>query len=148
MEPAQSDETRRRALLDAIRQQGGIDPSPAQSPVVSLEDFFEGNADMGSIGCNLIRHPGVAAFYRALKQNREHPDVQNVLVGIREVEETEGVWPFSDSIYILTSLSNRKVARWLKRLQPDEVGDVPADWQPERLPEPLPGYRTLLAWWD
>jgi hypothetical protein len=54
MEPAHSDETRRRALLDSIRQQGGIDPMRAQSPLVSLEDFFVGNEDIGSIGCNLV----------------------------------------------------------------------------------------------
>jgi hypothetical protein len=148
MEPAHSDETRRRALLDSIGQQGGIDPMRTQSPLVSLEDFFVGNEDVGSIGCNLMRHPGIAVFYQTLQQIREHPDVQDVLVGISDVEETEGIWPFSDSVYILTSLPARKVARWLKRLQPDEVGDVPTGRQPERLPALLPGCRVLLAWWD
>ena len=148
MELAQSDETRRRALLDSIRQQGGIDPTGTRSPLVSLEDFFIGNVDMGSIGCNLMRHPRIATFYKTLKQIREHPDVQDILVGISDVEETEGIWPFSDAIYILTRLPVRKVTRWLKRLQPDEVYDVPTDRQPERLPEPLPGYRIVLAWWD
>lgn len=28
-------------------------------PILLLEDFFEGNTDEGSIGCNLLEHRGI-----------------------------------------------------------------------------------------
>jgi hypothetical protein len=37
-------------------------------PLVSLEDFFIGNGDQYSIGCNLTEHPGLETFYKILKQ--------------------------------------------------------------------------------
>lgn len=148
MEEARSDESRRRALIESIRQQGGIDPAQRRGPLVSLEDFFTGNHDPGSIGCNLIVHPGITTFLRVLKSVRERPEVQDVLIEITDLEDTEGIWPFSDSVYILTRAPARKVARWLRRLHPDEVGGVPPDWLPARLPDLLPDHEVLLAWWD
>jgi len=37
--------------------------NPKPAAVVSLEDFFEGNQDEGSIGCNIIPYPGLDQFY-------------------------------------------------------------------------------------
>ena len=144
-----SDETLRRALIEKIRQQGEPDPmQQRRGPLVSLEDFFTGNQDLGSIGCNLFVHPGIATFYKVLREIRDRPEVQDVLIEITDLEETEGVWPFSDSVYILTSASPRKVARWLRRLRPDEAREVAAEWLPTRLPDLLPDHVVLLAWWD
>jgi hypothetical protein len=143
-----SDETLRQALIEKVRQQGEPDPAQRRGPVVSLEDFFTGNNDLGSIGCNLLVHPGMATFYRILQEVRNCSEVQDVLIGITDLEDTEGVWPFSDSVYILTRVPARKVARWLRRLHPDEVADAPAASPPERLPDLLPDHAVLLAWWD
>ena len=52
-------------------------------PVVTLEDFFEGNQDEASIGCNLVDHPGVDRFYETLRGIRDRADVQDVLVRSR-----------------------------------------------------------------
>ena len=144
-----SDETLRRALIEKIRQQGEPDPmQQRRGPLVSLEDFFTGNNDLGSIGCNLFVHPGIATFYKVLKEVRDSPEVQDMLIEITDLEDTEGIWPFSDSVYILTRAPARKVARWLKRLRPDEVGPTPSDWLPKGLPDLLPDHAVLLAWWD
>ena len=75
------DQEKRLRLIEAIRRQGL--PSPdAPLPVVTLEQFFDGNDDLGSIGCNLIDHPGTASFFATLRAIRDRPNVHNVLVEI------------------------------------------------------------------
>ena len=39
-------------------------PSNCRTPtqVVGIDRFFDGNDDLGSIGCNLDPHPGIARF--------------------------------------------------------------------------------------
>ena len=66
----------------------GLQPGPTRkgspSPVVSLEDFFEGNEDPGSIACNLDKSDrlSIAEWLRILKEIRGRANVQDVLVEI------------------------------------------------------------------
>src|SRR4051794_17143456 len=114
------DAHKRGLLIEAIKQQGWPNPSH-QLPIVSLEEFFTGNDDEGSLGCNLIDHPGMRFFYDTLRTIREKPMVQEVLIEIAEVEESdESMWPFSECVYILTSASQADVEAWMEPLQPDE----------------------------
>src|SRR5882724_6501021 len=105
-----------------IRHIKAIGLSPDQPPLVSLEEFFDGNEDDASIGCNLVAHPGLQRFYRMLKDIRSRPNVQDVLVEINEVEEQiPEMWPFSERVYVLTSDRREDVADWAVELQPDEI---------------------------
>jgi len=55
------DVSRRNRLVEKLKvKQTQVGQNPG--PTVSLEDFFEGNDDLGSIGCNLSAHPGVGGF--------------------------------------------------------------------------------------
>ena len=45
----------RTKLIMKIKQQGDPNDPKEPDPIVSLEDFFEGNRDIGSIGCNILR---------------------------------------------------------------------------------------------
>jgi hypothetical protein len=116
---------------------------------MSLEDFFTGNNDFGSIGCNLADHPGPQSFFRTLKEIRDRPTVQDVLVEINEVmEEDPQTWPFSDRVYILTSASREDVKDWVAKLEPDEVelgwnNDLPAN-----APVLQKGMKAYAVWWD
>jgi hypothetical protein len=60
------DVQKREDLLRGIRAQWVLAVRDAKDPlpVVSLEAFFEGNDDYGSIGCNLLEseHPGPPGF--------------------------------------------------------------------------------------
>jgi hypothetical protein len=38
--------------------------SQEEPQLVSIDRFFDGNDDEGSIGCNLMKHPGVDTFRR------------------------------------------------------------------------------------
>jgi hypothetical protein len=122
----------------------------AAYPVVSLEDFFDGNRDEGSIGCNLAgAHPGVETFYEVLKTVRSRRDVSDVVVEITDLDEdsTDG-WPFSDRVYIVTSAPEGEVDSWVRALHPDEVaegfpGNVPVGFPP--IPA---GGKVFGVWWD
>jgi hypothetical protein len=126
-------------LLAEIERQGG------DEPIVSLELFFEGNDDLGSIGPNLIDHPGVAFFYATLRAVRDRPDVYGVWVAISEVM-SEDEWPFSSHVYVVTSAPPADVDQWVFDLQADEPGD--AEWDGDA-PVPVPdGARLVVLWWD
>ena len=139
----------RRELIEKLKRIG-LPPHGAPPPVVSLEDFFVGNEDYGSIGCNLSEHPGPQFFFERLKEIRLGGSVQDVLVEVSEVEEgDESMWPFSDRIYILSSAAKEEVAGWVAGLMPDEVGEGFAYGDP---PASAPGLREGVkvygVWWD
>lgn len=138
----------RDELIKKINDQGHQSPE-SPLPVVSLEDFFIGNSDYGSIGANLSNHPGPQAFYEILKSIRAKPTVQDILVEINEVVETDSqVWPFSDRVYVLSSASIEEIRAWLNSLQPDEVTEDWAKGKPPAAPSLKPGIKIYAAWWD
>ena len=139
------DQQKRLALIERIKKVGL--PDQSGFPLVTLEDFFEGNDDLGSIGCNLMEHPGIAFFYDQLKAIREREDVSHVLVGIYEVEESdETMWPFSETVYVTTSEDPENVFEWFSPLQPDSVGrDMTGAKNLPKIPD---GHEICVAWWD
>lgn len=136
-------------LLAEIERQGGYQAAGGPEPVVSLENFFDGNDDAGSIGCNLTGHPGPHRFFAVLRDVRERPEVQDVRVGISEVM-ADGEWPFSDHVYVVTSASADDVLRWTSALAPEP--DVASGWWndvPPAKPFVVPqGMHVLTLWWD
>lgn len=121
-------------------------------PLVSLEDFFVGNEDKGSIGCNLDEHPGIEFFFETLQNIRNRKDVQDVLVEINEIdglEEPDDMWAFSDRVYIITSESREEVAEWVETLMPDEIEEGWAyDKTPALAPQVSEGNKVYGVWWD
>ena len=139
----------RRKLIEKIKSQG-LPSVDKALPLVSLEDFFIGNDDMGSIGCNLFEHPGLEFFFERLLEIRARDDVQDVLVEINEVvEDHEEMWPFSDRVYILTSAAKEEVVAWVAPLTPDEIEDGFAfGRRSEYAPELQEGVKVYGVWWD
>ena len=137
----------RQRLIDRIKAYGP--PMAGGSlPLVTLEDFFAGNEDFGSIGCNLWPQLGPGFFYEKLKQIRDQPNVQDVLVEINEVVEDPATWPFSDRVYILTSATRDEVSTWAALLQPDAVEDGFAISASDQAPLLGPGTKIYSLWWD
>lgn len=136
----------RSALIEYLRSVGGLDETQP-APVVTLEQFFEGNDDYGSIGCNLTDHPGPAEFYRELLAIRSRDEVHNVLVEIHEVEEgDDSMWPFSERVIVIARCELAAVADWLAPLQPSEIdAGFPL---PPNAEQPPAGYTVFAAWWD
>ena len=140
---------KRRALIDKVKSQG-LGDVEGPLPVVSLEEFLEGNEDLGSIGCNLTEHPGIRFFFGHLQMIRSRPDVQDVLIEIMEIDEDSSwaPWPFSERVYILTEASSDGVMEWLKPLQPDEVEVGCFQGKPPAAPEIVEGMQVYGVWWD
>ena len=138
--------THREKLIAKIEAQNP--PGELREIVVSLEDFFTGNNDPGSIGCNLgAEQPPIAEFYRVLREIRAKPNVQDVLVRIYDYDDPTS-WPYTDTIYIISSETLEKIKEWIKPLLPDEVH---ADWmygKPVAAPEAKPDMTAYSVWWD
>ena len=133
-----------RELLEAIRAQPAESTQPP--PVVAADLFFDGNDDWGSIGCNLLHHPGVQRFRELLTGLAKSSLVQAVLVEISDMDE--GAWPFSERVYVITSADPRDVETWVADLQPDEVSRGWAFGTPPAAPEFAPGHYVVALWWD
>jgi hypothetical protein len=86
-------------------------------------------------------------MFELLKQIRSRPDVGDVRVEVSMFDEHE--WPFSETIWIVTTASAAEVKGWFaKAIRPDETwagwrdGDkvesvfIPANMQP------------IACWWD
>lgn len=141
------DLAKRAALLSKIKPKwptvGG-----GPGPTVPLQDFFDGNDDIGSIGCNLLDSPGPQRFYEVFQQIQSRPDVQGVYVQISDLMDEEGSWPFSDTVFVLGAIPTSELKRIVNELQPDEVGQFPPESIPQDLPVLQPGMTVLGAWWD
>jgi hypothetical protein len=118
--------------------------------VVSLEEFFEGNTDYASIGCNLTDHPGPQAFYSILKGIRSKREVQDVVVQVTDLNDGDDLmWPFSDRVYVFAKATLKQVSDWVADLQPEPVeegfGDFGTPWN---VPKPGPGVTVFIVFWD
>ena len=88
--------------------------SQPEPQIISVERFFDGSDDLGSIGCNLIEHPGVDAFRDVLTGLLRRPDVQSLTLGrIAGPLQTQFLWSV--------------------RFQPTSCAALSARWSPMRL---------------
>jgi hypothetical protein len=134
-------------LLAEIELQGGYE-GVGPEPVVSLEQFFDGNVDLGSIGCNLDDHPGIERFASVLHAIRDRPDVYDVLVGISEVL-ANGEWPLSNHVYVVTTAGPEAVCEWAASLGAEQPGQGWWNGAPPRWPIRVPAAaRVVTLWWD
>jgi hypothetical protein len=92
MVKATMESARRQELIDWIEMIGLPDPG-RPLPLVTLERFFVGNDDYGSIGCNLTPMLGPQFFFEQLKLIRSQPNVQEVFVEITDVAKDLNTWP-------------------------------------------------------
>jgi len=119
----------------------------AEPQLVPIEQFFDGNDDAGSIGCNLLPHPGVDVFRETLAGLLRRPDVLAVYAQITERDPGAGSWPFTDTVLVMGGISTAELRKAVHALRPDEVGTA------EELgisPSVAQGHgaTVLAAWWD
>jgi hypothetical protein len=144
-------------MRSSPRSPNGFAHHPGQAPLVTVDEFFDGNDDRHSIGANLDPHPGIPTFHRVLWEIEARPDVQSVLLVIHEWPyaddgEDAEIWPDSDTVLVLTSASRTDVQGWVAPLRPSDVieeawgnnGGVPLS----DLPPLADGMALLTVWWD
>lgn len=113
--------------------------------LLTLEEFFDGNSDLGSICCNLMEHPGLEVVRQRLEAIVARPDVSAAWVEIVDADR-ELDWPFSDRVWFATSASMSDVEAWRDALEADEVtGPDPRSDLDKRA---APGEQIIGLWWD
>lgn len=132
--------TKRNALVEEFS--GKDEPL-----LVPIARFFDGNDDLGSIGCNLTEHPGVDVFQKIFTALAQRPDVVAIYAQIAELDPGADSWPFADTVYVFGSISEVELKAQLVQLEPDEVGSASGFNVPPAVtamhPKPV-----LVAWWD
>lgn len=115
--------------------------------VVPITRFFDGNDDMGSIGCNLDPHPGIDRFREVLTRLLARPDVQAVYAQISEPDPGDGCWPFADTVLVVGTVPARDLREAVSGLQPDEVGAAGGTSVPPVIAD---RHRSPVSvvWWD
>jgi len=145
----------RARLLTAIFSQGFRTPDARHEqppPVVSIEEFFEGNLQPQSIAPNLTNHPGLAFFRERLLAIRSRSDVQTVLVNVYDLTDIIlGVpdgWPGAENVHILTSAPEDVVQEWASDLLSDGAGEGLPYGEPYVAPKGSEAYRWWCLSWD
>jgi hypothetical protein len=132
------------AKCKALKAELAAHPEPQ---IVSVERFFDGNDDPGSIGCNLIEHPGVDAFRDVLTGLLRRPDVQAVYAQISELDPGEDCWPFADTVLVVGAIPPDELRSAVSTLEPDEVAAA-EDFGVSPSIAKRHGSPVLAAWWD
>ena len=134
------DTKKRNLLIEKLSDQ-------AEPQLVPVLEFFDGNDDVGSIGCNLLDHPGIDVFRTTFSRLMQRGDVQAIYAQIAELDPGDDSWPFTDTIFVVVTLSQSDLEAELSLLEPDEVGAAEDFGVPDTL---LQKYKApiLAAWWD
>lgn len=134
------DHVKCRALKAELAAQ--LDP-----PFVAIDRFFDGNDDLGSIGCNLDAHPGIDRFRRALVGLLARDDVEAVYALIAELDPGDGCWPFTDTVLVVGSVPTNELRAIVRELQPDDVGAIDSLRVPPTITD-RHRFPVTAIWWD
>jgi len=134
-------------ITKRVNRLGDVNNASTPRPLLTLAEFFEGNSVVGSIGCNLTATPEPFEFYALLRQIAARPEVADVRVQVTEFDAPE--WPFSDTVWVITSARWQEVAMWFEEaVRPDECWEGWTDgvtFEPYSVPQRM---RPVACWWD
>ena len=134
-------------ITERVSRNGHPDQPGTPIYLLTIEEFFDGNVVDGSICCNLYPMPSPARVRGILDAIVARPDVSDLRVQITAFDDP--AWPFSDTIWVVTTASESEVASWFPEdLAPNEVWE---GWQISQAYEPCPipkGSRIIACWWD
>lgn len=134
-------------ITERVSRNGDVNDFLTIRPLLTLEEFFEGNDVVGSICCNLPTAPEPAEVFQFLKDIRSRPNVTDVRIEITTFDDPE--WPFSDCLWIITSADTDEVQSWFgDDFAPD---DVFSGWLDDREYEPVDvpeGMKPVGCWYD
>ena len=133
------------AKCNALKRELGAQPEPQ---LLARDRFFDGNDDLGSIGCNLAEHPGMDAFRGVLAGLMGRADVNAVYAQINELDPGEESWPFTDTVLVVGLIPRDELARILAPLMPDEVVGSSDSWSLSKSLSDAERASTLVVWWD
>jgi hypothetical protein len=145
-------------LIAAMAAAGWKTDNDHKTVAVSLENFFVGNNCKHSIAANVEPAPPydtAESWFSLLKEIRSIEGVHDVVVEIYMIEPYEdgrvGMWPYSDTVWIYSSLDRGLIQSLVAAIEPDEVRDASVHDPSWNLHPPFPapdGIRPYWIWWD
>lgn len=133
-------------ITERVNRLGHPDERDTPRPLLSVDEFFDGNDEVGSIGCNLVDPPSPEVFHKLFRDIAARSDVADIRVQVTAFDMPE--WPFTDTVYIMTTCSAAEVMSWFpEALRPDETwrGFVDQAYEPYEVPT---GFHPVACWWD
>lgn len=115
--------------------------------LVAIDRFFDGNDDPGSIGCNLMEHPGIDRFREVFAELAARDDVEAIYAQIAELDPGDDAWPFSDTVLVIGQIDESTLQEHVGELQPDEVAQAIDKTVPASLREKHSA-PVWVVWWD
>ncbi len=120
---------------------------PKKEVFISVEDFFDGNEDTGSIGANIYPNPpSLQEFNNTLTAIKNNSKTYAILIRIADIEDTD--WLYSDMILLAGNYSLSEVKKLFKQLKPDEIYEGNMYNGPSNLPIIDPSVKQYSIWWD
>ncbi|MCL2090091.1 MAG: hypothetical protein FWH11_02505 [Micrococcales bacterium] len=122
-------------------------------PLLTLEEFFDGNVEAGCIWCNVVPDPDdpssqvtLADIRALLTAVRDRSEVQDVRIAVTQVD-SDDEWPFSDQIVLVTDRTADEVVAWFpEALRPDDTWPLEECYRYQDIG--VPTDRMLVLWWD
>jgi hypothetical protein len=134
-------------ITERVCRNGHPDDPRTPRPLLTLAEFFDENTCVGSICCNLSPIPEPAQVHAILKAIEARPDVAAVRVKVTMFDDP--AWPFSDTVYVMTTVSPEEVDSWFgEELRPDEVWEGFASGETYEAYDIPTGFRPVGVWWD
>ncbi|GAA1718708.1 hypothetical protein [Brachybacterium phenoliresistens] len=134
----------------------GEDGQFTSTPVLTLEEFFEGNEAEGSILCNVVRDPQDLGSlvppqeaFEIFSEIRDRSEVADVRIALTMFDDPD--WPFSDTVLVETIATPEEVRGWFEEeIGPDEVDPLAPDDDLVDVVRELgmDPDRVLVLWWD
>ena len=134
-------------ITERVSRSGDVNVGSTPRPLLTLEEFFDGNTVDGSIWCNCFPTPSSADAFSILKQIRSRPDVGDVRVEISMFDDP--AWPFSEVVWVMTGAAADQVQSWFpEAVAPSETW---AGWCSGVVHETVSvslGMQPIGCWWD
>jgi len=115
--------------------------------VLTLDEFFYGNEDPGSIGVNIPDQPSPQVFYQTFKLLLDNPKVDKILARIVEIGEPED-WFYSDTIYVIGDITIEELESSIAHLSFDEIYNEWMYGTPVNISEADKTKNVFSIWWD
>ena len=116
---------------------------------ISIDDFF-GNENYSDscIGVNIYPDPPAPEkFYEVLKELITSKKADRIFVRITDIEDPEE-WFFSDTVYIIGSLTLEDLKKSIEILCPDEIYEEFMYGKPVNISDIDSRQKIYSVWWD
>lgn len=129
---------------DELRQEIKEQGFPDNEIAVTLELFFNGNNELGSIGPNLDHELAPDKFYALFKKIESDNRTNSIFVRIADMED--GLWPYSDAIYLIGIWTKEDLYNAIKISAPTEIMEGWLYGKPMNIKQ-IEG-NVFTIWWD